>query len=491
MGTYTSIFDGATIITKKDLCKILNLDTSRPGLKFSPSEIQKAYKQRALRFHPDKQKNQKPSIPTEICNTLMNDIALARDYMLKGEDNIPGKVFIEKSRETFTLNSHDGIDRLIKALNGIQSGTQKLSSTILWLSRFSRNFFIILFLSTFSNNQLNLNMVNELSKELKTIRPFLKGIDAFVEAANGAYLARFLLRLKKVLESNEQDNTTIKKWLGEYLPQSITESKNFEQLLIAIKAARNELVKMLTKDFIGQLNHIVQFWIHFIATVPSWRHIIGVYFTSLLFTATSLPKYFNAVKIITEVIRNQKGTISFIMSLLPLLILSVALLPINIAIQLSFQLTWIALKACYEILVNGYQLLYSAMNMVRSLFVKDIYFSQMMFNLLESTLNLTIRLAFNIAIEVLDEIIFIVTGQSLLGSFQNRVNEWLDATIHTCHPKIKKEIPAPNVASQNNRFFDGTHAPSNNKNDVFLEKILSDLNLKEQSNKNTAALVAA
>ena len=90
---YSSIFDGPTVITRKDLCELLNLDTSRVGLRFSSAEIKKAYHKRALRFHPDAQTRFHPSIPAEICNILMNDIVLAKDYMLNGEDNIPGKAF--------------------------------------------------------------------------------------------------------------------------------------------------------------------------------------------------------------------------------------------------------------------------------------------------------------------------------------------------------------------------------------------------------------
>ena len=164
---YTSVFDGPTLITKKDLCDILNLDTSRPGLKFSQSEIQKAYKRRAVRFHPDKQLSQNPPIPTQICNILMNDIVLARDYMLRGEDNIPGKTFVENSKKSFSANPSDWVDTVINVLNGIQAGTSAVSSTVPWLSRLSNNFLMILLLSTFSDGQLNFRYINIFSKELE------------------------------------------------------------------------------------------------------------------------------------------------------------------------------------------------------------------------------------------------------------------------------------------------------------------------------------
>ena len=486
--TYTSIFDGPTIITQKDLCEILNLDVSRPGLKFSAIEIQKSYKQRALRFHPDKQRSQNPSIPTDICNILMHDIVLARDYMLKGEDNIPGKAFVENSKKSFTMESNDWIDALISVLNGIQSGASAISSSIPRISRFSNNFFIILLLSTFSNNQLNLRYVNVFSKQLDTIRPYLKDID-------GSFLTNFLFQLKDALKSNEQvDIAAIVKELKGNLPENLTENKKFDDLLTAIQGANKSLKEILTSDFIGHLQHIVQFWPNFIATVPSWRHIVGVYFISLLLTASSLPMYFSATKTVTEVIWEQKGAIGLTLSSLPIFILTAALFPLNIAIQLGIQFAWIALRASFQILVNSIQLLYSVINIVRSLFSKDISLSQSAFTLFENILNLTIRQAFNIPIEVLDEMIFFLTSQSILSSFQSNFNNCLDSIINSLRPKIAERPLTLVTANQDNikepleherpsqtfGFFDNGQAPLHNVEDNWLKQLLAHLSVENQ-----------
>jgi hypothetical protein len=487
---YTSIFDGPTIITRKDLCGILNLDISRPGLKFSAIEIQKSFKQRLLRFHPDKQSAQNPPIPTDICNILMSDILQARDYMLKGEDNIPGKACVGNIKKSFTMESNDWIDALISVLNWIQSETLAISSTIPWISRFSNNFFIILPLSTFSNNQLNFRYVNVFSKELDAIRPYLKDID-------GSSLTIFLLQLKNALKSNEQvDIATIIKQLKGNLPEYLTENKKFDDLLAAIQGANKELKQILTNDFIGHLQHIVQFLISFIVTVPSWRHIVGVYFISLLFTASSVPRYFSATKTVTEVIWEQKGLIGLTLSSLPILILTAALLPLNIAIQLGIQFAWIAQRAFYQILVNSIKLLYSTINIARYLYRKDVSLSRSAFTLFESTLNITIRLAFNIAIEVLDTMIFVLTDQSMPNSFQRNFNNWLDSIINSLNPKIAEGLPLitanqdkikepldHETPSQTFGFFDSGHAPFHNAEDIWLKQLLANLSVENQDDE--------
>lgn len=377
-------------------------------------------------------------------------------------------------------------------MNGIQSGASAISSTIPWISRFSNNFFIILLLSTFSNNQLNFRYVNVFSKELDAIRPYLKDID-------GTSLANFLLQLKDALKSNEQvDLVTILKQLKGNLPENLTANKKFDDLLAAIQGANTELKEMLTNDFIGHLQHIVQFWPNFIATVPSWRHIVGVYFISLLFTASSLSKYFSATKTVTEVIWEQKGAIGLTLSSLPILILTAALFPLNIAIQLGIQFAWIALRASFQILVNSIQLLYSAINIVRSLFSKDISLSQSAFTLFESTLNLTIRLAFNIAIEILDEMIFILTSQSMLSSFQSTFNNWLDSIINNLRPKKIAEGPLTLIIASQDKireplghekpsqifgFFDNGHVPLHNAEDSWLKQFLANLSAQNQNDE--------
>ncbi len=495
---YSSIFDGPTVITRKDLCELLNLDTSRVGLRFSSAEIKKAYHKRALRFHPDAQTRFHPSIPAEICNILMNDIVLAKDYMLNGEDNIPGKAFFENS-QTFVVDTGNWVDTVISILDGIKAGTSATSYVVPWLSRFSNNFLMTLLLSTYSNGQLNFRFINTFSAQLEAMRPYVQDID-------GSALAEFLRQIKDTLQTTEQlDAEAFVSRLKEILPQSLTENEKLDDLIAAIQGTGKELKELLTDDFIDHLQHIVHFWPNFVATVPSWKHITGVYFISLLFTATSLPKFFSATKTIMEVIWEQKGAVAMTLSALPLILTTALLLPLNVVIQLGIQFTWIALKVSLQLLFNGFKLLYSAVNTVRSLFDEDISFAQQAFTLLESTINLTIRLSFNLVIEILDEMIFILSNHSILSSIQNGFNNLLDSMLNSLRPvnhelhevaiqeeeqliyeqtqlvvvaeseeQTKEAAEAERVA-QAFGFFSEANLPLHNMEDVWLEQLLGKL----------------
>lgn len=503
---YSSIFDGPTLITKKDFCELLNLDTSRVGLKFSAAEIKKAYHKRALRFHPDTQTRFTPAIPVEICNILMDDIVRARDHMLHDEDNVPGKAFFENSQDLM-VNSGDWVDTVISILDGIKAGTSATSYVVPWLSRLSNNFLMTLLLSTYSNGQLNLRFINTFSEQLAAMRPYLHDID-------GSSLASFLRQLKEGLKTTEQlDAVAIVAQLKEVLPSSLTENEKFDDLIAAIQGAGSEIKELLTDDFIDHLQHIVHFWPNFVATVPSWGQITGVYFISLLFTATSLPKFFSATKTITEVIWEQKGGIAMALSVLPLLLTTAVLLPLNVAIQFSIQLTWIALKASLQLLFNGFKLIYSTVNTIRSLFDDKMSFAQQAFSLFEITLNLTIRLSVNLVIEILDEMIFILSNHSVLSSLQNSFNNFLDSILDETrtlcgvsvpeeaelindqtqlmlvdeNPEQAKEAIEAERAAQTFGFFAEANLPLHNTEDAWLERLLGKLAASESEEQPTSA----
>lgn len=432
--TYTSIFDGANIITKKELCELLDLDTSRPGLSFSSSEIEQAYRKKALLVHPDKQHNKPEPMPVEACNVLMNDIRLARDYLLSGQDNIPGKAFLAKT--TNSNEKNEWIDAVIRLLGVVRSSASTISTVVPWASRLSHNFLLVVLLSTFSENQLNFRYVNLFSKELELLRPYLKNIE-------GRLLTEFLLSLKNAVDS--ADEAALPKALNklkELLPKEITQDKKFDEMLVAMQETVKELKKLLQKDFIGHLKHIMYFWPNFIATVPTWRHIVGVFFVSLLFTAISLPKYANALKTITEVIWKHKGGVGLALSALPMLVLGVALLPLNLVIQSGMQLTLIALRALYQVFANLIEICFALSQMYRSFFDSNKSFAVGAFTFMESFFNLTIRLALNVVIDTLNAAIFILSNQNALASLKHALNHGLDSMMAALRPQVK-------MASQN------------------------------------------
>jgi hypothetical protein len=447
---YTSIFNQSTKVTKNMVCEILNLDISRPGLIFSEGEINKAYHLRALRFHPDKQMIWHPSLPIDICNILMEEISRARKYMLANKDNFPGTY----TRNIFTMDFDDFDDCI-----------DKLKNAMNLLNYYRNNEFILIWdLSQFSSKK-NI-LLSIVFKILDEYRHFLKDIDT--DSLNS-----FFIELKQDLKSNEQENIAdIIDKHKQHLPKNFIENQYFVDFLVATRGKNEELKKLLTDQFIGKLQHIVRFWTNFIATAPRWKHIVCIYFISLIYTASSIPMYFYATKTITEVIWKQKGAIALTLSSLPILILTTALFPLNIAVHLGFQLVMIAMRAFFQIFKNSLGFLIAAICLVFSLFIDAISLSESVLFLFESVLNLTIRLAFNIAIEVLDGMIFLLTSQSMLSSFQSKFNLWLDSITNKQVSLITtgkiEELLNDDKQSKNSSCFD-------NKEDIWLKKLLDNL----------------
>lgn len=489
---YSSIFDGPKIITKKDLCEILNLDTSRPNLLFSPQEIKAAYKKRAIRFHPDKQSQFDKPIPEKICNMLMNDITKARDHLLNGDDNIPGKAF----QDANNFVTGDFADIAISTLNALKNGTSNLPELVGWLHLFSSEWLMMIFLSTYSDNQLNFRYINILSEPLSAIRPYLKNIDS-------SSVIHLLRQMKEGLQST--DETNIDKAISELIdlfPNLISDEKKRSDLILAIKESSKELKNTLTDEFINQIEYILKFWPNLIATIPSWKHIAKVYFISLLFTATSLPKFFNAVKVISEIIIQQKGILPFVALALPLLLTTAIILPINIALQLSIQLAWLALKAAIQMIANGLQIVFASVNLLNLLFSEsNKSYTHDLFSLFEGNFNLFIRLTTNSVLETLNAVIFILSNYSPLTDTITEINEIFDKMLNSIRPEKElsqnnesnlekalvvwenKDEPQnkPQVefqdSTQNLGFF--ANAPLSNTKDVWLDSLLENIHPKE------------
>ena len=505
--TYNSIFDGPNVITKKDLCELLNLDTSRPNLAFSPAEINKAYRVRALRFHPDgQQARYEQPIPVPACNTLIRDIKLARDYMLAGEDNIPGKAFKENLAQ---FEPSDWISTLTDMLKATKNGSVTLTQTVSWLYFFSSSLLVTIPLSTYSDGQLNFRYINTFSKQLAAIRPFLKDID-------GSSVAVFLLILRDYMNSAEQINTEeILARIKEISPElldSIAEQKKLDALLLAIAEAGQELKLTLTDEFINQLQYIIGFWPQLIANMPTWNNIMNVFFISTLFTATSLPKFFNALKVIAEIIIQQKGWIPFLLTAVPLLLLSTFMLPVNLAVQLGLPLAWISLKATYQILTNGFLVLFSGVNLLLSLLPNsNNSTTNAAFSLFEGSFNLIVRLSLNIAIETLDSVIFVLSNKSPLSSLQTSLNTGFDDMLDSLRPEIKPteqldhenetralvpikgqtEIPKMQFQEPAQQFGFFPNSKLFNDEDIWLNNLLKDISAAERTESEMANNVTA
>ena len=470
---YISCFKSSTVVNKKILCEILNLNTSRPGLEFSAAEIQKAYKKRALRFHPDKQYGESQPIPIEICNELMNDIQRARDDMLSGKGNGSTKA----SGPTFKDWEDMLMDYILRDMKGLRRD-------IKIIKYFCNDISIIMLFSKFSDNQLNIRLINFSSDEIKYLQNFLQKID-------GNFWLSFIIKLQQALNQEGDIRTSIME-LKHSLPEPF-QNKKIDALFDAIYDANQELKKILTHDLIVDIEHIINFLTNLIENIPSWKHILGIYFVSLLYTSSSLPNYFNATKMINEVIWKQKGATSFVLSALPLLMLHSILLPLKISILLGISLTKIALEAFSHLLANIILFLRALIIALGSLFSKETSFFWSVLNLFKTIFASNIRLAVNISIKLLDELIFIVSHQNIFHSFLNTFNDWIASQL------TGNDLPTNIISTttesidheETNKtfgFIDSRIFPLHNEEDKWLAEVLAAVVEDKQNSQPNLAL---
>lgn len=441
MTEYKSIFEEASIITKKDLCAILNLNTERTNLNFTASEIKQAYKKRALRFHPDKQRNYNPSIAANDCQTLLSDIERARDYLLAGEDNIPGKAFINNN---FIHEKKALITSVNGFLNSFNKHTASIQSTVYWLNLASNSFFALIPLSTFSDGQLNLRYVNALTEQLALIRPYIKDID-------GTTIVNFLHFLRDGLDNEVWQDRLVEflNTISTKLVEDMREHNQLDELMQNIKKSREELKKLLTESFIKKIQHIVSFWPQFVTTVPTWKHMAGIFFITMLFTATSIPKYLNAFKVISDTIIRQKGIGPYSLIVLPMLATSLLLLPLNLAINTTGTLVWQALKATVEIFINGLTALSSAFNLLFILNpTSNKKLSVEAFKIFEAFFNIFIRLPLLMLVEIVDSAAFTLTNLHLLSFLSDHLNRWINSLLDVIQPEKKIKLVAQDESEQ-------------------------------------------
>lgn len=492
MAKYIGLFEGDGLITKEMMCQLLNLDLKRPNLMFDEAEIAAAYRARALRFHPDKQPYYDKPIPKEICTLLMVDIARAREHLLKGENNIPGKGFAKAYK--VPQNSNDIMTQIISMLQSIKSGAKATEKTVYWINLLSNHFLFVVLLSTYSNSKLNFRFVNAVAPYLQAIQPYLKNVD-------GSAVAGFLRFLKEQLSDvDKMDTRLIKEELAKVLPTEFTNDPKFDLLISSIKDSGQALKELLTDEFLNKVQNLIKFWANLVATFPAWKTITGVYFVSLFFTAGSLPKFANSLKEISAVIIQNKGVLPFILVSFPMYLLSSLILPVNIALHLSLHLTWIALKASLSIIINAAQLLKAALSLPFSEDEEALKLHA--FLLFEALVNIAVRLTINVLVQTLDVIIYILTDTSPLGFILDAINQALDSMLAYLRPaaavkKLPKEDGAlvfinnekpkensvketPKAPPKAPHFFPKAPAPWRNEVDTWLDDFLIGLAEEDQ-----------
>ncbi len=446
---YKSIFETKTFITKADLCEILNLDPNRANLNFSASEIKKAYRKRTLRIHPDRQGQYDTPIPAEDCTILMSDAVLARDYLLNNEDNIPGSAF-QENLHTNTLD--DWFDICINTIKNIKSVTTSTFSSLNYFSYISNNFLVLFTLANYSDNKLNFRFINEYSDILNNIRPY-------IEKINGTALSEALKQIQLALTSIDDNELTLAlDKLDEALPANITSNDKYNELKDAIKEARKDISEVLTDKVIANIKHVFDFWPNLIATMPSWRHIIGVYIHTMLFTAITFPKHINAVSEILKVILKQKGKLAFSLVVIPFILLNIAILPLKLLSQISLQALPISAKVLYRLISNGMQLIRSVIHLIKMIFSTTDY-------------------AFN---KIIDDLIAMIKPESIKSNSDTIFNQSKQTETENEQPLVElydenqSPQPQPQPSAPNPpAFFESKTFIANE--DPWLEKILSDV----------------
>lgn len=493
---YTSIFKTLPIVTKKDMCALMNLNLSRPNLLFSQAEINKAYRIRALQFHPDRQLLAAQTLPIELSNRLMDDLVRCREHLLKGEENIIGKSFAASATE-------DWLSQFLQALETLKQGDSNLAEQIVWFSRFSRTAVMMLALSTFSDGQLNMRYLNQFAPQLDVLRAMLGSL-------NRELIYSLLVMIQRFVAGGEFDEHNVFLGIQGLIPDDALSRQGMRTLTAAMHKARAELKKLLTDDFIWQIDLILNFWPDFLANLPSWSHLAATFFITMLITATSLPKYLNALRVFVAVILQQKGSIALVLSSPLLLLLGIGLLPINVALHVFSQLVWLGFNAAFTVLKSVLILLFMPYKMLFS----ESSQAELLFALLNALLDLSVRLIVTSTLELFDGLLFILSDRSLVSSWVEYFNHNLDELLKAVKPLssaslnadseiiINSDTHQPDVALITAElpsvlpFF--AAIPLHNKEDEFLQNIHRqiaqanrvDVNSSEEDDSINAAFKA-
>lgn len=419
MSNYKSLFSKAGIISKLELCEMLGLNTSRTPLDFTASEINKAFKKRALRIHPDKQASQQIKIPAELCNTLMLDITRARDHLLKGEENIPGSGIGESITSPVLRTAVHKMS---------QSNPKALANYIklvAWFAKFpiSTIPLSILFSQFTTDHQLYIRYVNLLPKD----RSLLKLFDP-------KFVTSFLQAVKHICEAIESPDT--QELMNRIQEMAVTQPFLNELLGAlndpALHAVLQHYKPLLEDDVIEAMQSIAASIYQFCMDIPTYSHIIGTYLSSMIFTTDRLIKIIAVYRDLAYVVREQKNTFDALSIYASILVLSLVMLPLNIAasiINAEVRSNLLFLTSGYVVAYHAFLLigaLYSVMSDVRNNGVTQSNFGQLLKDVISFSWNISARLPLEIAIGVIDNLIYWLGGQRILQPKMNEVVDYLE-----------------------------------------------------------------
>jgi len=449
---YTSIFERQHIVTKRDLCAILHLDPGRPGLRFTAQEINTAYRARVRRLHSDRQARYTVQIDKSLATTLMDDVKRARDHLLKGEVNVPGKKLQKTAAPT---QPKDVVAAIIAMLNSLKKNTPQIKITISLLSKLSNSLVAMFTLASYSDGRLNARLINVYSDTLNLIRPVVKHIDGSLFVA----LWKLLKQGLTVSRAPQHIDSDIKA-IEALVPAEIKAHKQYPELLELIKETHGVLTNLLDNTFISQVEHTLRFWPALLYKLPSFAHIISIDLMMMLMTATTIPKLINGNKEVFSLLYQQKGLAALLITGPFLLVLNIALLPVNLGLQVALAMLPIVISAIGKAI-------YNAMEFTKAITTVNPA------KAIESMAYLTVALVVNTVGNTLDAMCYYLTDTHPLAKLLEAFNTWLASKFAPSKPTQEKgdakkkqlvkveseptlieDMPEP-IASSQQTFFPG------------------------------------
>ena len=458
--TYTSIFDRSCLVYKHTLCELLNLNVDRPGLMFSATEIKRAYKKRVLRFHPDLQAVEQP-IPKDDCQRLMQDIDRARTMLLDGE-------YIILSKQTQPPNIDDIPENwllpLLHSVRLTRAEWPEISKFISDLHFFNYRFIFSIMMASFSEGELNFQLMNLHADKLKAWKEAVHPNKTAINVPG--LIIQLILRLVKNYadrlspETHVNDikqNIQLIETLAR-LPQNSEQTLNdyCRELIVEM----NRIKPLISNQFIHEIDNIVALLSELSATAPSWRDIIQISLISLLFNANSLSKHINASFVIGMAIFNHKGLMAFSMAFIPLILITLGLLPLNLFHQLIFQLGWLCITSFWEMVTKACQFAFSMASLV---FTLDFSYQNSIV-LFEQAMTAFIRGPIILALEMLNRSFYFLINIACLDGLIEIIDRAFDCLLDWLKPTAQSSsLP------QARGFFDEVDHSYLNRHDRFLE----------------------
>lgn len=453
--TYISIFANGHVPSRLEMCQFLNLNTSRPNLEFTKEEINQAYKNRARIFHPDKL-----TFSKEIADLLMIDLRRARILLesnvvfnqeffesnaadtsrwknVRWEKLIPEmqRVFSDVLSNDIELNPfldfESNLNTWIEKLGDEKYIWEVLNEFNLFIISTYRTFVLPLMLSSFSNNHLNFYSLAKSDLAITKVFSKLKETDLLFDMENGI---KVLQEINQLLAQKNQLQDLITKIKNIY-PNFSFDTENDEKV-------GNFLIRIeLYNNILNLLVNQIEPSIELLGPKLSWELIFEVYFLTTFFTANNLVKYSLAFYDIASVIYMKKGKLAFSLIILPLFLLSLTLLPINLALYCLPK----AISFFFNVLSTLYANLISLSSSLTKLLLWPFYQNysayETLIKLTQSTFDLTIRLSCYVVFTSLNTLVFYLTNSSMFADLLIYVNKEFDKMFGKVDPNALYNPP--------------------------------------------------